>query len=179
LKDLREFEIDIIQLKEKEYQYDFQVDDSFFKHFENDHFSKGNCKVKVILQKSSTMIVIELKIEGSVELTCDRTLEPFDHMIETDEKVIFKFGERYEELDDDIVIITKGTPSIHLAQYIFEFMYLTVPMKKIHPNLREEDESEDDEEEDLLIYSSSADEEDDDDDQDEIDPRWKDLKKLL
>ena len=39
----------------------------------------GNFKATVVLNKNETMIQMMYKITGSVELTCDRSLDLFDH----------------------------------------------------------------------------------------------------
>ncbi len=181
-KVLQQFEIEIYSLEDKEYRYDFDIKDEFFGAIEQDLVEKGNLKANVILNKSSMLIQMTFKISGKIELICDRSLEPFDQEIETEEVINFRFGDEYLELSDDLIQITNGTPSINIAQFIYEFIAVQVPFKKLHPKFRNEED--DDSEEDTLVYTSdsdSSDEREDDDtppSEDNIDPRWKDLLKL-
>jgi uncharacterized metal-binding protein YceD (DUF177 family) len=67
-----------------------------------------------------------------------------------------------------------------VAQYIYEFIGLAVPMKKIHPRLAAEQYEET--EEGILVYRSAGEadgaEGDDESEGDDVDPRWQILKNL-
>lgn len=176
MKDLKQFNIDWVGLAEKRYDYQYVADSSFFALFEHSLVHEGQCKVNVALTKTPTMLICEFDISGTIELTCDRSLETFDYPIAAQEQIIFKFAEQAQELSDEIVLIPKDLPTINLAQYIYEFIGLCVPMKKLHPRfITEDDELNDD---DVLVYSSAT-AEDEQDDEGEVDPRWEDLKKLI
>ena len=90
-----------------------------------------------------------MAVRGTVGLVCDRTLEPFDHPIRADKKLVFKYGDTDEELSDEIVLIHRDSESLELGQYIFEFIALEVPMKKLHPRFRDEEDEDDDEGEEI------------------------------
>jgi len=179
VKELTKYNIDIYGLEDKRYDYDLESGDAFFEELEQDFIEKGHFKTHVELNKSATMIQLHFHTEGSVELVCDRSLEPFEEPVISDEKLILKFGDHNEELTDEIEIINRNTPRINIARYIFEFIVLSLPVKKIHPDLRTEDETDDsDDDEVILVYSSKIADNDDDENQEKIDPRWEALKKL-
>lgn len=168
--------INIINLQNKSYQFDFAVDDRFFQSFDDSLITKGTAQVKVSLNKSETFIELGMQIDGTIELTCDRSLEKFDYPVELNPNLIFKFGDEEKELDDFMMQITRNTEQIDLAQYIYEFISLAIPMKKLHPRFMNPDEDGD-----SLVYSSATsgaeDENVDNGDQggEDIDPRWKKL----
>lgn len=172
---MKQFSVNIIGLSNKAHQFDFQIDDSFFVAYGNEVISTGKLNAKVTLDKRETFIEADFEVNGVVTLVCDRSLEPFEHPLKFHRKVIFKYGEEPQELSDEIVIITRDQDSLDLGQYLYEFIILEIPAKKIHPSLRNEEEDED-ESNVKLIYSTGA--ASDDDDNDEIDPRWEKLKKL-
>jgi len=176
LKDLKQFDIDLVSLANESHDYQYIVNDSFFAMFEHSLVEIGNCDINVVLTKSETMLICEFDINGTIQLTCDRSLELFDYQLSTVEQIIFKYGEEAQELSDEIVVIPRGLATLNLAQYIYEFIGLCVPMKKLHPKFASE-EDEDGEENAFLIYSSVEAEEDMT--EDKIDPRWEDLKKLI
>jgi uncharacterized metal-binding protein YceD (DUF177 family) len=132
------------------------------------------------LVKSSTMLQLHFHTEGSVQLLCDRTLEPFEEPVITDDRIILKFGDRDEELTDEIEIINRNTNRINIAKYVFEFIALSLPFKKLHPSLRTEEEADDSDDDEVILIYSSEDKEDngDSDSEEKIDPRWEALKKL-
>ena len=72
---------------------------------------------------------------------------------------------------------TKFTNRINLARYVFEYIALALPVKKIHPNLQSDDDESDDEE-GILVYTSESTSANEDQEDDKIDPRWEILKKL-
>ncbi len=180
MKDLKPFDIEIQTLKLKRHEYEYDIEDSFFTHFERSPVEKGKFKVKLTLDKSETMLQLKFHISGVAELACDRTSELFDYPIDVTNRIILKFGEENEELSDEIEIISRGTQHINVAQYIYEFIGLAVPMKKIHPRLAAEQYEET--EEGILVYRSAGeggDAEGDDDREDgDVDPRWQILKNL-
>ena len=90
--------------------------------------------------------------------------------IEETNKVIFKYGQEEQELDHDVLMITNETQQIDVGQFIFEFIGLAVPMKKLHPRFNDNIE-----ESDALIYRT---EEEPVDDHSDPDPRWSKLNEL-
>lgn len=173
---VRSYTVNIVGLSDRVHQFDFEVDNAFFSKYGTQLVSEGTLKAVVTLDKHETFIDAKFSISGSVKLTCDRSLETFDHPIETDKKLVFKYGDSNQELSDEIVMIHRDSDSLELGQYIFEFIALEVPMKKLHPRFRDEDS--DDESEGKIIYSSKSAPDDENTGGDEIDPRWEILKKL-
>lgn len=177
MNELKQYEIPILKLENKRHEYDFAGGDAFFEAMQQDLIRRGRFQAHLTLDKSETMLHLSFAIRGGYELTCDRTLEPFEEPFETTERLILKYGDDPEELSDEIEIIGWDTPSINVARYLFEFIALTVPAKKLHPRLRAEEADEDEEEtesEGKLVYSSDADEPEDA----AVDPRWQALVKL-
>ncbi|HEX8545473.1 MAG TPA: DUF177 domain-containing protein [Cytophagaceae bacterium] len=174
MKAWRHFDIDIVRLSNKIHYFDYKIDSAFFNDFEDSFIHKGDLDVKMTLDKSDAHIITEFTINGNVELSCDRSSDLFDYHIESTNKLIFKYGDEFAELTDEIVTIPKDAQKINVAQYIYEFIGLSVPIKKIHPRFSTEDE--DPTEETLLIYSTASPEAEVEEDQ--VDPRWELLKNI-
>jgi uncharacterized protein len=117
----------------------YQLDKHFFGLFENSLLEEGELKVKVKLEKTSRHIQLLFEIEGRVELTCDRSLEQFDYPILLERTVYFKLGPENKEMDVDLYMIEETSSMIDLAQHIYDFVTLAVPMKKLHPRFRTEE----------------------------------------
>lgn len=166
-----DYNIDIFKLSNSSHQYDFEFDDSFFDFFEGSFVSKGNGKIELVLLKSDSFMQLKFEIIGKVELVCDRSLEPFWFELKLTDKLLIKFGEDWEEISDEILIMPRNEQTINVAQYIYEFIGVAIPMKKLHPKFTDEDEMDD------FIYSSE-DSNEADDKEASVDPRWKKLKDL-
>ena len=174
---LREYDINIVGLENKRYEYDFVSGNAFFAALEQELIRKGHVQTHVVLDKSETMIRLDFHIAGTVEQICDRSLDEYDEEVDTQQMMLLKFGDHSEELSDEIELIERNTATINVARYIFEFISLSLPMKRLHPRFREEDD-QDDESEVKLIYSSGPAIDDESDDQTTMDPRWAALRKL-
>jgi len=169
------YRINIVGLSNKVHHFNFELGDEFFRKYGSDLVSAGNFRVDVMLDKHETFIETDFKIQGTVTLTCDRSLEPFDYPIDTTRKMLFKYGEKDEEITDEIMTINRDTVSLELGQFIYEFIALAIPLKKLHP--RFQDEADEGDAEGKIVYSSS-DEPTETKNGEEIDPRWNILKKL-
>jgi len=166
------YSINILGLSNKAHTFDFTIGDEFFKKYGTEIVQGGDFEAKVVLDKHETFIDGDFSITGKASVTCDRSLEPFDQPVKVHRKVLFKYGEEPTELSDEIVVITRDQVDIELGQFIYEFINLDIPMKKLHPRFRDEEENEDDKTEGKIVYKSDSDE------NDETDPRWEKLKKL-
>jgi uncharacterized protein len=182
VKALYPYDIELVQLSNKRHEFDFVLDDRFFKLFDQTLVNGGNIKAHVTLDKSEFLLNFTFHLVGTVKLTCDRSLDEFDYPIDTTQTLRVRFGDEETELDENVLQIRHDAQKINLAQHMFDFIGLAVPMKKLHPRFEQEDkEAITDQEENILIYSSSTspDKESNDDDDDEpADPRFAALKKI-
>lgn len=185
-RGLGAYRINIVGLSNKVHHFTFEdVGPDLFKEYGSDVLTEGKFRVDVSLDKRETFLEAEFKIHGTGRLVCDRSLEPFDYPIHTRRKVVFKYGDQDEEITDEIMIIQRDTAWIDLGQYIYEFIALSIPLKKLHPRFQDE-VGEDDNAVGRIVYTSGgADDIENDDhsgengkDNDDIDPRWNALKKL-
>ena len=181
VKTLEKYSIDIFGLSANRHEYTFEVGDAFFEAFGGQLVEKGNLQVQVSFDKTETMITAVFHVKGVVDLVCDRSLENFDYLVDTTHKMIYKFGEAYEEVSDEICIIAKDAQKISIAQPIYDFIALALPMKRIHPKF--EDIAYPEDTNGLLVYSSLPAEEignanETESTEEDIDPRWAALRKL-
>jgi uncharacterized protein len=162
---VRDFVINIHGLSKDVHQFDYQLDDLFFKNFGQEVIQKGSFDAKITLDKRETFIDTHFVLKGSVELICDRSLEPFQFPISINRKIVFKYGDEEKEVSDEIQIILASRDQLEMGQFMYEFILLEIPMKKLHPKFKNESS------EDTIVYTSTTEEA-------AIDPRWEALKKL-
>lgn len=173
---MERYRIHILGLSINIHHFQFDVDNEFFKKYGTGLVSNGNFTVELTLDKRETFLEATFAIKGSTKLTCDRSLDEFDFEISKISKLIFKFGDEDLEISEDVIMIHRGTETLELGQYIYEFIALAIPMKKLHPRFKEENDATEDDEEIKLIYTSESSAESTDGTQ--TDPRWDILKKL-
>jgi uncharacterized protein len=174
---VREFSVNIVGLSNnKSHQFNFELKDEFFRDYGSDLVPGGQFTAAVALNKHETFIEADFKIKGKANLVCDRSLESFEYPIAIDKKIVFKYGHEEGEVSDEIVIIGYDRTSLELGQYMYEFIGLEIPIKKLHPKFQEDEGDDNEGQEGKLIYSSATTE--DKDEEEQIDPRWEKLKKL-
>lgn len=176
MKALKSYTIPFIGLKVGEHYFDYQIDNTFFQHFEYDEFNAVDVKIDLKFEKKSTFLELHFSAKGAVNVNCDITNEPYDQTIDDDLNLVVKFGDEYNDDNEAILIVPHGEYEINVAQYIYELIILAVPIKRVHPGIEDGTlQSE--------IFSKleelSPNEDNKTKSSEGIDPRWNNLKKLL
>ena len=151
----------------------FEIDDKFFEQYEYSEVDKGKLKLELELTKQETLMVLSFVITGHVKLACDRCLEIFEMPLNIEDKVYIKYGESIPDtgyIGEENEIFTHDQPEINIAQFIYEFINLNIPYKRVHPD-KENGEAgcELDFTEDVDIQEPEM----------IVDPRWSKLKDIL
>ena len=176
MKALKEFVIQFVGLKIGKHHFEYKVKQTFFEHFEYEDFNDVSINVSLELEKKATLLELHFKFFGWVNVNCDLTNEPYNQTIENEFDLVVNFGEEYNDENIDILIVPHGTYEISIQQYIYELIILAVPIKRLHPGV--EDGTLDSEILEKLEELSPKLKENKDKEED-IDPRWNTLKKLL
>ena len=176
MKALKDYIIPFIGLKVGEHHFDYQIDNTFFHNFEYDEFNSVGVKIDLRLEKKTTFLELYFSASGAVNVNCDITNEPYNQAINDQFKLVVKYGDEYDDENEEILIVPHGEYEINVAQYIYELIVLAVPIKRIHPGIEDGTLQSDilskleelSPSEDHKIKTSE-----------DIDPRWNNLKKLL
>ena len=108
-----------------------------------------------------------IQISGSLELVCDRCLENYTQVINVRESLVLKPGEDFDDLSDDKVITyPRDMQEIDITQYIYEFIILAMPLKRVHENPE------------LCNQEMLNKIESNNNNSDHYDPRWNELNKI-
>jgi uncharacterized protein len=127
-----EFVISFGHLEPGEYEFEFEIDDSFFQKFENSIIQKGKVDVLVVLERKESMLLLDFTMEGTVIVQCDRCLEDLSLDLQGYNELIVKLGDSKEELSDDVIMIPAKESELDVSQYIYEFLTLMIPMRNVH-----------------------------------------------
>lgn len=176
MKVTNEFLIPFIGLKLGKHQFEYQINETFFDAFDFEDFEKADIKVNVTLEKKNTMLELAFKHAGTVNVPCDLTGEMFDLPIKGKIKLVVQFGGEFNNDNEELLILPHGEHQIDIQQYVYEMIVLSVPLKKTHPGIK-----------DGTLQSAALDklkqlevkEHKEVKKEEETDPRWDQLKKLL
>ncbi len=173
MKDLKQFNIQYIGLKEESHLFEYQIGKTFFDAYNFDDFFDANINIALTLDKKNTLLNLSFKALGTINVTCDVSGETFDQEIEAALKLIVKFGEEYNDENEEILILPYSEFQLNVGQYIYEMIVLSVPSKRIHPKVL--DGSMESEAlkrlEQLRVKEQKPTE--------NVDPRWDKLKSLI
>ncbi|MAX82063.1 MAG: hypothetical protein CL843_18025 [Crocinitomicaceae bacterium] len=148
--------------------HDFEIGKAFF--------DSGISEVEVlnaainllfILEKQSAMLTLHFNFDGTITVPCDRCNAPVEIPIQSSEKLYVKFSQGGFDTTDEVITIADSESHIDLGPYVYEFIWLALPMKFVH----DEGECDQDVIDQLEHYNP-------DDEDDNIDPRWDALKNL-
>ncbi|HET8854295.1 MAG TPA: DUF177 domain-containing protein [Salinimicrobium sp.] len=175
MRKLKIYTIPFVGLKLGKHQFEYEINNQFFEHFEYDEFNSAALKVDLLLEKKTTMMELTFKASGTVNINCDLTNEPYDQPIDNELFLVVKFGEEYNDDNEDILILPHGEYEINVQQYIYELIVLAVPQKRVHPGIADGSLQSDvlEKLEELSPREKEILAEED------IDPRWNKLKDLL
>ena len=130
-----QFRIQFGSLTNGEHEFEFEIDDKFFEHFENSVIQHGFMDVLVTVNKKDYMLVVDFTMEGTVGVQCDRCGENMDVELSGYNELTVKFGEDDDGgEDDDVIYISPKENELNLAQFIYEYATLLVPMRNVHPD---------------------------------------------
>ena len=173
----KEFLIPFIGLKLGKHHFEYQINNSFFEIFDYNEYQNSDIKVNVVLEKKSTLIELNFTHKGTVNVPCDLTSEDFDLTIKGKMKMIVRFGEEYNNDNEELLILPHGEFEVNIAQYVYEMIVLSVPLRRVHPGIK--DGSLKTEALSKLNELTVKEEKKENKQEENIDPRWDKLKQLL
>ncbi len=133
MKALKPFEIAFVGLSSGVHEFTYELNDAFFSCYADSEVTKANLAATLIMHKKNNMLDLEFLVKGKLELNCDRCLEAFWYQMDLHKMLYIKFGDRFEEQSDDVIIIPSTESHIDVAQYFYEFVVLGLPGKRVHP----------------------------------------------
>jgi len=135
MKDLKGFNIQFVGLKEGNHLYTYDIDNTFFAFFNYDEYESSSIKVSLDFNKKSTLFELDFEAKGYVEVPCDTTGELFNQEIDSNLRLIVNFGSEFNDDNEEILILPHEAYEVNVAQYIYEMIVLSVPLKRVHPGV--------------------------------------------
>jgi uncharacterized protein len=159
-------------LSQGKHVFDYEVDDKFFNEFDGGLIDEGRVIVRLTLEKQSSLMILWFDLKGTIKVQCDRCLEMYDQPIESHDRIFVKFGEKEFSNGDDVIWVSTNDYQLNMAQLIYEYIGLALPIKRVHPDDKNGNSTCDPEMiEKLSKYVVKEDE--------QKNSVWNDLKKLL
>ena len=168
---LEYLKVDLKGLKEDETTLDFSLDDSYFAALDGAEVRKGSLHVSVSIRKTSGFFELLFHTVGTVIIPCDRCLDDMEQPVDTDNRMVVKFGSGNSE-EDDIIVVAEDEGILDLTWFIYESVALAIPIRHVHaPGKCNTAMTE-------VLEELSSDRSSDEESDQAVDPRWEALKKL-
>ena len=117
--------------------FDWTIDDKFFAWYEMSEISDACIHVQVTLVKHARFLELHFVLKGWAEVSCDRCLYPAKLDVSSEAQLFVKFDEHADEAesdDNDIVILSYDENQLDVAQYLYEYAHLSLPIRRVHPD---------------------------------------------
>ena len=117
--------------------FDWTIDGSFFALYEMSEISDASIGVQLKLVKHTRFLELNFVFDGWVELSCDRCLDPLKIDLTSEARMFVKFGEQAGEEDseeNDVIVLPYGEDQLDVAQYLYEYVHLSLPLRRVHPD---------------------------------------------
>jgi len=177
MKELKSYDIKFSGLKNGKHQYQFHLNQNFFNQFDFKEFNDSNLDILVDFNKSDNLLEFDIQSKGTVNIPCDISGENYDQEIDGHLHFLVKFGEAFNDDREDLIIIPYNAFAYNIAQQIYESVVLNVPSKRIHPDILSGKKQTENTK--YIINYQNEDNSENKSEQEEIDPRWAALKKIL
>lgn len=170
---LNDYDISFFGLKDGSHLFEYKIEKQFFEAFNFDEFLDADLLVKSNFVKKSTFFELHFSMKGTIKVACDVTNEPFDLPINGKLELVVKFGDVFNDDNEEILVIPHGEHQINVAQFMYEMIVLATPKRKVHPGIEDGTLQSDilEKLEELQPKENKK--------LNKIDPRWEGLKKLL
>lgn len=182
LKKLSTFEISLKGMPEGTHKFEFTLDDDFFKEMQCADVQHGDVKVNLSVKHSGNLYYLEFDCVGTIFIPCNRCLDEMPHDVDATYDICVKFGERYDDSHDEVLIIPESENDFNVAPLIYDTVMLTIPITHSHAPGECNPEMERVLAEHEIFLSEEIDDaenENDSDNNNGFDPRWAELKKII
>ncbi len=132
----REYEIAFVGLKPGIHVYEYRVEDKFFVPYGEQDFENCIANIKLSLEKNTGFMQLKFDVDGNADVICDRCGNTLPMQLWDEFNIIVKMVDDPEimneqEEDPDVYYIGRGESHLHLADWIFEFINLSIPLQKM------------------------------------------------
>ncbi|MFN5458451.1 MAG: YceD family protein [Bacteroidota bacterium] len=118
------------------HEFEIEMDNKFFEEVQHEELLGGNVSAKIELTKQNNLLSLIFNLKGKVEILCDRCAKQVPLPIEITEKLVVKNGD-VSETTDEIFVLPPGETEIDVSQLLYEFILLSLPIKRVPCELDE------------------------------------------
>lgn len=161
------------ELKEDTETFEYTLGETFFQLFTSPEWESGEIRAVVTVEKRADGITLDFDLHGALTVICDRCLDAFPHKVSAHQVLFVKYGQEEEELDANVVVVSREENQVDLGRFMYEYLVLALPVRRVHPDLENGQSGCNPEMLEKLNKHIVTEE------TGGTDPRWDELKKLM
>jgi uncharacterized metal-binding protein YceD (DUF177 family) len=131
---LAQYTIPLQSLSEGVHTIQYKIGREFIELQNIENLLNAEIIVKIIFTKRAQIHTLELNMHGTVEIPCDRCLEPVSIAIKNSQECVIKVDANEEEFADneDVICISSHEKELDITHILYENILLSLPLKKVH-----------------------------------------------
>ncbi len=129
---LNQFLVNVRGLKQGSYTNTFEIGEEFFNCFEFSLIKNGNLHVDLRIEKISNLAHLYFDIKGAISFPCDTCLADLPFEVNSTHKILVKQMENSQASDyedDDIAVLHEDQNELNIANYLYELISISKPMR--------------------------------------------------
>lgn len=128
-----QFKVQLASKADGRYEQDFVCDTELFRNMENEEVISSDVNVHLDLEKKNDAYDLTFTCRGMMQIPCDRCLDPLDHEVDTTYHITVKYGDSYNDVSDDLLVIPESDTYLNVAYMLYDTLLLTIPLRHVHP----------------------------------------------
>ncbi len=134
MKNLAAFDIPFAGLSMGMHQFDYELDESFFKEFEETGYKRVRIHVDLDFNKSKSVFTLSFKFSGYINKECDRCLDQVKVGINENHVMLVRLDDDpgLDDQIDDIIVLGRTNFKLNIAQHLYDYVSLKLPMRSVH-----------------------------------------------
>ncbi|HLF65256.1 MAG TPA: DUF177 domain-containing protein [Saprospiraceae bacterium] len=132
MEALAAYVIPVSSLRSGRNELDFKVDWRFFRYFEVSPVQQGSFDITVFFDKYTDHWHLYFDVRGQMDTECDRCLAPISLPVSGNYELFVKFDVEKKDVERsaEIIYVSRETRQLDIAQFIYEFIVLSIPVKR-------------------------------------------------
>lgn len=109
----------------------WHLGDDFFKDLDQTEIEHGSLDCTLRVRHKADAYELHITMTGSVEIPCNRCLEPMEQGIDAETTLNVKPGSCFED-DGDVIMVPADTLEFDIAWNLYEVIVLGIPIQHAH-----------------------------------------------
>ncbi len=127
------YKIDFREVQDEQLIRTWTLDDSFFSALDEQDITHGELSATLRVKKKAAGYQLDIHATGTVEIPCDRCLEPMTQPIDAEDSIEVRLGDTFED-DGERIVLPEDNPVLDVSWNLYETIALAIPIFHAHPD---------------------------------------------